>query len=222
MTAIPWVNGERAEYRVHFTPNSGERLQVGEIAVEYRISEELEENHIALTTRTEVYNPNYMEEVTVISDTKNYRPRATHAIICRPGGETIQFMGEYKRRRVEISIDSTNGVSKTRIDVPSHVFDNYQAHFLMRALIGQHEGYSTSIHAVHVLQQLLIHPFLTVEGKDVVEVPAGSFLCWRIASTHTSGSEVRQCVLLSDQEPYPMVKNIKGPQSIELTDYCCP
>ena len=219
---IPWLNGERAEYVLYLSQNSKRGIQLGEIVVENRLSAELEDEHVVLTTRTKLYNPDYVEEVTVFCNKRNYRPLFTHAILHTPGGETIKVKGEYKRKRVEIFIDTANGMDKTKMNVPLDVFDNYQAHFLMRALIGKDEGYSTSISAVHILKRHLVHPWLKVEGKDIVEVPAGTFACWRISSAKKLGSEVQQNVLFSEQEPYPMIKNIRGPQIIELTKYVRP
>lgn len=219
---IPWIEGERAEYVICLAQDYRERVQMGDIIVENRLSNGMEDEYIVVSTRTRMYSPNYIEEVDVYSDKNNYRPLFTQAILHTPGEKTIKVKGEYKGKKVEISINSDNGTEKTRMNVPSDVFDNYQAHFLMRALIGKCEGYCTSIYAVHILKKLVVNPWLKVEGKDVVEVPGGTFVCWRISSKEKPCSEVRQYILFSEREPFPLIKSIQGSQIIELTKYVRP
>ena len=91
---IPWLNSERAEYVIYLARDSKERIQLGEIVVENRLSQEMENEYIVITTRTRIFNPNYIEEVNVFSDRQTYRPCITHAILHINSGEIIQVKGE--------------------------------------------------------------------------------------------------------------------------------
>ena len=218
----PWVNGERAEYTIHVTQKSDGKVRIGEMVFESRCSEEMGDEYISLITRTNLYNPIYTEEVIVSTHKESYRPFVTHIRLGMPRGETIQVRGTYKRNKVEILTKTSDTKHKTHMKVPSHVFDNYQAHLLMRSLVNTSMGYSTSMYVVHILRSLLTNPKLTVEAKEIVEVPAGTFVCWRISSKKELKDETQQYILLSERKPHPMVKNIKGSQIIELTRYVKP
>jgi hypothetical protein len=160
--------------------------------------------------------------VTVLANKEDYRPIVTRINVLTTGGETVNIVGTYKRRKVDVFVEAEKRKDASCIRVPLHVFDNYQAHFLLRSLVNTRIGYCTSICAVHIVRRILVNPTLKVEAKEVVDVPAGQYVCWRISSKKELKNGVQQYIFFSEQEPHPMVKNIKGPQVIELVDYARP
>lgn len=221
-TLIPWLNGERAKYTIHRAENSRKKVHTGDIVIEYRFSEKTKNDCISLITRSKIYNPLYMEDVNVCVHKEDYRPILTRIRVQTPEGETVEVKGNYKRKRVNIVIDIPEMRQKSTIRVPLNVYDNYQAHFLLRSLGNTNVGYRTSFHAVHILKKILVNPKLTVEAKEVVDVPAGQYVCWRISSKKEVNREVQQYIFIAEKEPHPMVKNIKGSQLIELVEHVKP
>ncbi|UCE17942.1 MAG: hypothetical protein JSV84_13905 [Gemmatimonadota bacterium] len=219
---IPWLNGERAEYTIDWVRKSKEKISIGELVIENRLSKEMENDYISIITQTKMYHTSYTEEVTVLANKGDYKPIVTHISLQTPEGETIKVKGHYKGRKVDIYVETARAKHKTSMNVPLNVFDNYQAHFLIRSLLNTYTGYSASISAVHILKGVVTHPMLKVEAKEVVVVPAGKFVCWRISSKKELRNEVQQYILISEQRPHPMVKNVKGTQIIELTNYVMP
>jgi hypothetical protein len=221
-TEIPWLDGERSEYTIDCVLKSEEKVRIGELVIENRLSKEVENDYISFIIRTKMYNPSYIEEVTVLANKGDYRPIVTHINVRTPEGENVKVRGDYRGKKVDIYIDAAQAKHKTSMNVPWNVFDNYQAHFLMRSLLNTYTGYSATISAVHILKGVLTHPRLKVEATEVVEVPAGKFVCRRISSKKELRNEVQQYILFSEERPHPMVKNVKGTQIIELVNYVLP
>jgi len=70
------------------------------------------------------------------------------------------------------------------------------------------EGLEASFHMLNLMQQS-VQPFhMKVDKKETIEVPKGSYECYKVHIKPTEGSAPEQTLYFSAEEPHKLIKKV--------------
>lgn len=218
-TGIPWKDGERTEYVVKAREPQGETKEIGKIT--YRLEEQGQENSresvIKLNSCSEIFPNNFKDdsETTVIA--ADFRPLTYKSTLSTPQGE-VKIEAEYGGKKVKAVYHTPGGTKHHKIKFSGICYDNSSIIHLLRCIDYHHLDDSQKFNLVNVASAQTLLFSLTYEGDEKVMVPAGEFDCYRIRFTlHDLPQEVPpQFFLYTTSPPRLFIKNVNGPQTIEL------
>lgn len=163
--AAPWKDGETLEYRM--TLPTGKEIGSIFMKAESTVVDGVDAWQLELRRLVTVDADNYGVS-RVLVDRQTQRPIRSsirHGIL---GNATASYGPD----GVEITGDKTN----TFVDSHQEIYDNDQSMYLMR-MLPLEPGYQVKIGFVPIWTAQLLETNLTVTGKELCEVPAGTFEC---------------------------------------------
>jgi tetratricopeptide (TPR) repeat protein len=163
----PWEDGEVLSYQISTKAGVGGGQQfwmVSDAAHDGKVCWEIEQRTIVPMGNTTMFSR-------VLVEKDSFKPIKSN-VQCM----TIDVKGEYREGVVEMQ----KGDSDWEIKVDGKIYDNEQAMYLMRRLPLK-EGYEASFHVMTLLGGSAANEVrIKVVGREKVDVPAGTFDCWKI------------------------------------------
>lgn len=206
---IPWSAPESASYRV--IDDDGEEVGTLETTIE-------ETDNGALSLRQDFDFPeaDFVNNAEVIVDAESLQPRSTSFKIVGPDG-TISCGAAYLEGEVTVERVGEDDTRTDTLDVPAIAYDSWSDLFLWRT-IAFAEDYTveyTDILSCTLDRTQKLGVTLTVEEREEIEVPAGTFETWRL-EIESGGAE--QTAWYTTDESRQLIRYHNGRETFELTD----
>lgn len=197
----PWQGDEAARYEI--LDREGNRVGTATFSVaregeRWALSEADEAGEIRQSSR-------------VLVDATTLRPLRGHKEIHAPGTEaTVEYT--YSSDEVDIKALVNGEERSAAVKVSRNILDNDQLLMTLRA-IPFAEGYEAATLLVVPANALRINTTVRVQGREKVEVPAGTFEGWRV---ELDFGQAKQQVWYAVEPPHQMLQYDNGAQRLVL------
>lgn len=213
---IPWKDNEKTKYRIRVRNEEGEMEEIGEMGFKLSgIKEKSDKKIINIYSTTQLFKMNFKEESKLIINGDTFNPIIYESFLSTPQGD-INVRGEYSRKNVKIFSSSPQGIANHKIPISDETYDNSEIIHIFRTLdFKRHDKKHFKI--LNSLAGQKASASIELIGDEKVEVPAGEFGCYRLKlELYDFPQEMKQYFFYSKCESKFFVKNIAGPQLIEL------
>ncbi len=199
----PWQNGSTANYE--WLDQSG--AQIGTSQFDFSLN-------VDVWTITEKDNISGLEQTAEM--------RISAATLA-PLGETktihtassdVQVTTKYENGKLSINAVVGGQNQSATLDVPPNAIDNDQLLMTLRALPFA-EGYTADYVVIVAQNALKVDTTVTVQSKESVTVPAGTFDAWRVEISADQGT---QSAWYQVDAPHMLVQYQNGPTRMVLTN----
>lgn len=204
----PWRGGEVSEYRV--TDVNGAYAGTARYDLT-RLDE------ATWSLRRETLAQGTQEIVVVDMSVGEYRPTlATMVRIDSSGTEQVRTTYSGSQANLELT-SKQNVTTQQRVAIPSDARDQRSLVMLARAL-PLAADYATRLNSFLPIVPILDRVTLSVQGREEVEVPAGTFDAWKV---RLDMGDSETLLWVGVDAPHPVVKYVDGRNrgTYELTDF---
>jgi hypothetical protein len=156
----------------------------------------------------------FRDEVVVVADAQTLRARSVQRVIDGPEGPR-RWEVEYRDTTARVVQRAEDDERRDEVSAPTHSYDSWTDIFLWRT-IDFHEGYQatyTDVLSATLAEPQVISQVLEVTGREMVEVPAGTFQAWQLEIRTPAG---KQKAWLADDEARTLVRYDNGDLVFEL------
>lgn len=217
---IPWGDNEWSNYNVEdITGNV-----IG--SAEMTVQKENDDYLLGLSFNFD----SVAKDVTVKVRGDNLKPVSSRQVLSTDEGE-VEMVSKYGEGRVSTTtyiVEEGGGEEgggeegrqqQAIIGIPSDAYDNDEALFLGRALPFE-VGYYIEFTGVIITQIVTPIVAFTVVGREEVEVPAGTFDCYKVKYGSIAGTvQSYMWMWYSVDEPHHLVKYSSGQSTFVLTEH---
>ena len=203
ISTIPWPDEEETRYTIQ--NRTGDTIGNGTLTIVK------EGKTYILGQYWEIGEVKQTISLKVASD--NLKPISEQQTILSPQGE-IKIDTTYAGNKLNIEAETPQGAQTAEIDVPADAYDNDEVLFLYRALPFK-EGYQATYTNVVASTAQKPKVTITITGKEQVEVPAGTFDCWKL---EFQVARQKQYMWYGVDGPYYLVKYDNGQNIILLQE----
>lgn len=225
-TEIPWGNSEQASYRIEDI--TGTILGTSELMLEkngdnYILSKTFDFGKVKAENVIEVYGNNLM-------------PISSRQMVFSENEARLNTVSMYSDGRVSIEVtyetlleedeessgEQTPKIEKSHliIGIPSVVYENDEIFFIGRALPFE-LGYYVEFADLFVSQFMTPIVAFTVTDREEIEVPAGTFDCYKVKVGSISGETEQPVTWLwyEVEAPHRLIKYASGQNNFLLTEH---
>jgi hypothetical protein len=173
---------------------------------------------IHIRNDTEIFTQNIKDSTHIKVSSKDFLPITTESQIQTPAGN-ITIYGEYRKGKVEIKATFPDDTKTLKIELPDRFYDNASALYLMRLFaFGSLNHHRFNIVNINVGQRLMVELELG-DDENGIDCALGTFDCRVVRMKLCDYSQVpAQKFFYDKKEPHYMIKNVAGPQVIELKE----
>jgi hypothetical protein len=201
-TAMPWGDGDREEYVIRENKD-GRESGTAFFAVTMQGDTFVIEQMSRLDTLS--------HETSVVVNAADLKPiRGRRTVTGTPND--FSLTSEYSSGKLTIKAETKQGPKSATVDVPAAGYDNDESLMMQRAL-PLADGYTARYIDVITANASQIEIALKVVGRENLDVPAGSFDCFKVELV---ASGIKQFVWYSTDASHYMVKYDNGTRSYLL------
>lgn len=195
-----WSDGEVSEYSVTDVN--------GNYAGTLRFDIVRGDGEDAWHIRREIAAQGTQEIIAVDVEGSGFRPQSADQIRSSNQGQE-QVRTQYEGTSAHLELTTRQDITTfERISIPSDVRDEMTLLMLVRAL-PLDQNYATRLNVFTPIQGSMERMTVSVQGREEVETPAGSYETWRITLEGRERSQRIQ-MWVAIEEPHPVVKFIDG------------
>jgi len=203
ISTIPWPDEEETRYTIQ--DRTGDTIGSGTLTIAK------EGKTYVLGQYWEISGVKQTISIKVASD--NLKPISEQQTILSPQGE-IKIDTTYAGNKLNIEAETPQGSQTAELDVPFDAYDNDEVLFLFRTLPFE-EGYQATYTNVVASTAQKPKVTITITGKERVEVPVGTFDCWKL-EFQVAGQ--KQYMWYGVDSPHYLVKYDNGQNIILLQE----
>lgn len=209
--ATIFLKEEVASYKIKFFHDIKRVDEIGTITTCLRKME----REIEIQNETEIYAQKLKEKTFVKVKTIDFSPILYESYI-DIGQKKIIVIGEYFKNKVELKISSGREHKSLKIDLSDNFYDNASAFYLFRAIaLGQLPHNRFYLVNLNAGQKLIVE--LEKINDEEVRCEMGNFACHAVKMTVPDFSQLPvQKFFYDKNEPHYLIRNIAGPQIIEI------
>ena len=211
----PWKENEKTLYIVKQRNEEKDMEEIGSLTFVLSEVHEIEGMKIFnIQSETKMFRVNFSEKTNLITNAKTFRPIFYNSSILAPTGQVI-IKGEYLQSEVKVSILTLGTLQKHKLRFSGEIYDNVEIFHILRSLrLNNFQKNKFTIVNLNALAKTLAE--IEFIGIETVEISLGSFECYRMKLNLPDFPNGKQFFLYNKYKPHFLIKNIKGPQIIEL------
>jgi hypothetical protein len=202
LDVAPWQNGSTADYE--WLDASG--AKIGTSQFDFSLN-------VGVWTITEKDAVSGLDQTIAIQiDAATLAPLGEQKTI-HTGSSNVDLVTKYENGQLTINAN-VNGQNRTAsLDVPANAIDNDQLLMTLRALPFA-QGYKVEYVVIVADNGLKVNTTVAVQGKETVDVPAGSFESWRV---QIAAGQSTQTAWYQVAAPHNLVEYDNGTNRMVLT-----
>ncbi len=210
-----FASGETAHYQIKLFKDVRKSETAGTLRTSLKEVADLWE------IKTDIETEKSRESARVKVRKENFAPLEYSSHTLAEGGE-FDIRATYAKHKVDITAQTPRGIQNVTLDLPPKSFDNSSAFYLFRAVaFGLLDDKKFHLINVNTASKVLV----TLEQleEEPVSAAAGEFTCVALKLIFPQLPSVPfQRFLFNKAHPPVLIKNVSGPQVIELLECSIP
>jgi hypothetical protein len=201
ISSIPWPDDEVTSYTIQY--QDGSTIGSCNLTIHKDGDTYILTNHSELT----IEGTGIIDDITLTVNATDLKPvsgRETAVIGNQTANQTIEITATYSDAQVFITATVDGQEQSITIAVPTDGYDDGEVYFLLRAIPFE-VGYAATFSDVVVAAAATPKATIRVVGEEQVDVPAGSFNCYKLELS-LAGVPQKQYFWYGVDSPHYLVK----------------
>lgn len=206
---------EKCKYSIKLFKSTQEIEKIGLLNTELK----RQKKKIRISSIFKIFDKGLVEETEVVVDNKNFNPTEYNAIF-KKNDKSIKCIGKYGKKKLLIEVITNKKSKKFKIPLKGLYFDNSTIFYVARAF-ALNRFRKGRFNAINVLYGVTTPVTLEISGDEILKLDVKEYSCKVVKLNFESDNKTLSQRLYYDKKhPNLLIKNVLGPQVIELEEKC--